>query len=137
MRWSGYVEEMSRARLPAYPGGDGLMTVAQRIEELFTTDERPTALVCMNTQLALMAIHELYARGMRVPDEVSVAGFDDPGYARFIRPALTVVDVPFVEIGARAAGMVLDRLDAPDAPARHVVLRERLIARDSTAPPVA
>jgi len=102
---------------------------------LFTTDERPTALVCMNTMLALMAVHELHARGMRVPDDVSVMGFDDPGYARLIRPALTVVDVPFVQIGARAAGMVLERLDAPDAPARHLTLEERLIVRDSTAPP--
>ena len=136
LRWRGYVEEMSEAGLTVYPGGASPQDVSQRISELYEGNPSPpTALVCLDDLVALTAIGELGALGLQTPRDVSVMGFDDSIYGRHVRPALSTMRVPFEEVGARAAQMILERLEQPQLSARRLVLEESLIERASTAPP--
>jgi DNA-binding LacI/PurR family transcriptional regulator len=89
---------------------------------------RPTALIAATDQLALGALEAASEAGLRVPDEVSVIGFDDIPGAAWSRPALTTVRQPLLEKG-EVAGRLLS--DGPDG--REVILPVELMVRGSTA----
>lgn len=98
--------------------------------------ERPTAIVAANDLLALGALLACQQAGVAVPEELSVAGFDDIPFAALARPSLTTVRQPIDELGAQATRLVLERIqgNAPTSP-RRVVLRPWPVVRASTAPP--
>ena len=96
----------------------------------------PTAVACFNDLVALGLLRALAELGLRVPEDVSVVGFDDvPEAARAPQP-LTTVHVPKREMGARAARLVLDA-SGPDARPQTIVLPTALEVRATTAPPGA
>jgi LacI family transcriptional regulator len=99
-------------------------------------DARPDALFCANDQLALGAMRALLARGLRIPEDLAVAGMDDSALAQAGWPPLTSVDLRSSERGRRAAELLLDRLMAPDGdrPARTTTEPPRLVVRASTQP---
>jgi LacI family transcriptional regulator len=93
-----------------------------------------TALVALNDPMAIGALALLAERGIAVPDQISVAGFDDIPISRDVSPALTTVRVPMAELGARALALTLGE--------EHTGLRVEhmaceLVVRASTAPPPA
>ena len=100
--------------------------------QAFATGEI-TAVFAHNDLMALGAIDGLRARGLEVPRDVSVVGFDDVSISRYSAPPLTTVRQDALELGTRAARTLLDALDAGDAlvPGR-VGLRVELVVRDST-----
>ena len=93
-----------------------------------------TALVCGNDLLALGALLECQARGIRVPEELSITGFDDIELAAELPPGLTTLHVPSAEIGRRAAVRLLERLAGREV-AREEQLPVELIVRGTTGPP--
>jgi len=100
---------------------------------LLALGPRPTALVCGNDVLAVGAIREAKARGLRVPRDVSVTGFDDIELAEVIEPGLTTVHVPHRRMGAAAARALLAMRDGAHEPGSvkldtHLVLRASLAA---------
>ncbi|MDQ7829202.1 MAG: LacI family DNA-binding transcriptional regulator [Armatimonadota bacterium] len=103
------------------------------VERLWAQGPPPTALVAPNDQAAVGAIRALYERGVGVPGDVSVVGFDDTPLAAVTVPALTSVHIPMDELGRRALELLLQLRDG--GAGRGVVLRPRLIVRESTAPP--
>lgn len=109
----------------------GAGTVAQLLE----LGSPPTAVVCGNDLIAVGALDAARLRGRRVPDELSVTGFDDIEVAALVTPALTTVQNPAYEIGRASARLVLERLDDAATPGRRVVLPCPLAVRESTAPP--
>lgn len=133
-RWSGFVEVMSDAGLAVNPGGDRSVSREELLTRALEATS-PTAMVCFNDNVAMWAICELRARGLEVPRDVSVVGFDDMSYLDWITPKLTTMRLPYEQMGAEAARLVLGRLDAPDLPPRAVVLPEKLIVRESTGAP--
>lgn len=94
-----------------------------------------TAIMAYNDIMALGVLARLRDRGLSVPDDISVTGFDNLVYASLTSPALTTVRMPLAVAGRTAATMLLDRFDATDGPAPHVVLPTQLIVRGTTAPP--
>lgn len=97
----------------------------------------PTAVICSSDMMALGAISEARRRGLSVPRDLSVVGFDDIPHAAYCTPALTTLAQPIAEI-ARAAvdGLLADMENDPAAPPGHGrVFRPQLVVRDSTAPP--
>jgi DNA-binding LacI/PurR family transcriptional regulator len=92
-----------------------------------------TALFCYNDRLAGMAIKCLRRMGLRVPEDVSVVGFDDAPYAELLDPPLTTAQQPFDQLGALAAQLLEERLSAPPEPPTVLVLPCRLVVRASTA----
>ncbi len=96
-----------------------------------------TAVACYNDVVAVGAMLECLDRGVRVPDEVSITGFDDIPLATMIRPTLTTIHVPRHQLGRTAASMLFDIVD--DRPISNVEYdgQAELLVRDSTAPPAA
>jgi LacI family transcriptional regulator len=97
--------------------------------------EPPTAIFAFNDNLAIGAIRAAVARDLRVPEDVSVVGFDDSEHASLITPALTTVRQPLAEMGRTAVSLLRRLLDGERFETLHVELGTRLIVRASTAPP--
>jgi DNA-binding LacI/PurR family transcriptional regulator len=95
----------------------------------------PTAVFCGNDLQALGVYEAARRAGVRVPDDLSVVGFDDLEFTRWCGPPMTTVRQPLVEMGATAAELVL-ALAGGGTPAQHrVELATELVVRQSTAPP--
>ncbi|WP_422368247.1 substrate-binding domain-containing protein [Pelagibius sp.] len=101
--------------------------------ELMARAEPPTAILCGNDVQGFGAILEAQHSGIRIPEEVSVVGFDDLVLSRHLKPALTTIRVPTQEMWCRAADMLFARLKGDDTP-RAVEIETSLIVRDSTGP---
>jgi DNA-binding LacI/PurR family transcriptional regulator len=100
--------------------------------ELLRADPRPTAILATSDQLALGALEAARERGLGVPDELSVVGFDDIPGAAWAQPALTTVRQPLLEKGTIAGRMLI-----AESAEREVTLPVELVVRGSTAPPPA
>lgn len=94
----------------------------------------PRALVCANDQSALGALDALRRRGLRVPDDVYVTGFDGLDVGRFTEPPLTTVAQPMAELGRAAVRAVVDRLADPGAPLLSARLPVQVLLRESCPP---
>lgn len=104
--------------------------------EFLALTPRPTAVICASDQLAIGLASGLHARGLRVPDDVSLVGFDDIQTAEFVNPPLTTVRQDRLQIGAQAAGLLLRQLAGANcAPDKVVTLPVSLQVRGSTAAP--
>ena len=99
-------------------------------------DPRPTAVVASNDYCALGAMSAMMDAGLRVPEDVSVVGFDDVASARFSSPQLTTISVPIREIGVKAVQYLLKHIrDNDPVLPRRETLPVSLVVRGSTAPP--
>jgi DNA-binding LacI/PurR family transcriptional regulator len=97
-------------------------------------DRAVTAIFAANDQTALGVIRALHDAGRRVPDDVSVVGFDDTPESGYFLPPLTTVRQDFGEVGRRCVELLLSLADGEPVE-RHVVVPAELVIRDSTAPP--
>jgi DNA-binding LacI/PurR family transcriptional regulator len=105
-------------------------------QELLTRGaSRPTAVFCANDDSAVGFIEGAWRLGLRVPDDVSVVGFDDAPISTIMRPALTTVRQPFDRIGAGAMRGLLDLIEGRGTPA-HEQFSTELVVRASTASPL-
>ena len=102
--------------------------------QLLEAEPGLTAILALNDSLAVGALAALRERGIRVPDDISVIGFDDMPIARDVTPPLTTVRLPLVEMGARAMTLALDGTD--DSEPRVERVEATLVVRGSTASPV-
>ena len=93
------------------------------------------AVVCANDTVALGVMRYLTQRGLSVPNDVSVVGFDDVAWASLMQPALTTVRQPLAAMGAAAVRLLLERLSDSQRATRRVVMPVELVERGSTAPP--
>ncbi|MDO4901198.1 LacI family DNA-binding transcriptional regulator [Actinomyces sp.] len=91
-------------------------------------EPRPTALICANDQIAIGAMREVRRRGLRIPEDVAIVGYDDVSVAAELITPLTSVRQPMREMGAAAADMLLSN----DGTIRHITFPPRLIVREST-----
>jgi LacI family transcriptional regulator len=103
--------------------------------ELLALDDPPTAIFAGSDQQAFGVIQAARARGMRVPDDLSVVGFDDLPVARWSSPPLTTVVQPLAEMGRTAARMLLRSMSGQPLGSRRVELATQLVVRETTAPP--
>lgn len=102
--------------------------------QLLSGAERPTAIACGNDVLAYGVILEAERRGLHVPFDLSVVGFDDLDWSRHLRPALTTLHVPTDQTWKSAGEYILARLDGLQVP-NHYEVDYSLVVRESTCPP--
>jgi LacI family transcriptional regulator len=103
--------------------------------QLLALDEPPTAIFANNDLMGIGAIHAAGEMGIRVPDDVSVVGFDDVRMASLANPGLTTIAQPKREMSEHAIDMLLARIREPGRPIQREVLPVEVIRRGSTAPP--
>ncbi|MGV3491739.1 MAG: LacI family DNA-binding transcriptional regulator [Devosia sp.] len=101
------------------------------LEYLFSFPQQPTAIIAHSDRLAMYAIDWLSDRGLRVPQDVSLIGYDGVPEGQTSDPPLTTVSQPIAELGRRAVQMIV----SGDRSVQHETLPTRLIVRASTAPP--
>jgi LacI family transcriptional regulator len=138
-RLNGYRAALVAAGLPVNPdliveGGfstDRGQVAARRLLDL---PEPPTAIFASNDNTAVATIRVASERGLRVPDDLSVVGFDDTELARTVFPALTTVRQPLAELGRTAVSLLNRLIDGQRVEALRVELATRLVVRESTAP---
>ena len=145
-RVRGYAQALLDARIPTRlpavldwcePGPEGQpadyhaqdMTA---IDRLLQPPQAVTALFCINDHIALGVMRYLLARGLRIPDQVALVGFDDVPLAPFMPVPLTTVAQPKFEIGTQAALLLLDQISSRDTAQQTVVLPTALVVRAST-----
>jgi LacI family transcriptional regulator len=111
------------------PGGE--IAAAELLDRI----DRPTAIFAFNDNVAVATLRAARARGIRVPEELSVVGFDDSEQAAIVTPALTTVRQPLAEMGRMAVSLLLRLLENQRVEALSVELATKLVVRESTAPP--
>lgn len=103
--------------------------------EILSLDDLPTAIVVANDMMALGAMQELKSNGIKIPQEISIVGFDDIAFASLADPPLTTVCSPRVEIGRRAIEALITTIKIPHQQGMEIKIPTYLIVRESTAPP--
>jgi LacI family transcriptional regulator len=103
--------------------------------KLLDLADPPTAIFCFNDNMAIGAMRVARERGIRVPEDLSLVGFDDLGEASIVHPALTTIRQPLAEMGRIAVSLLMRLLEDQPLEALHVELATRLVVRESTAPP--
>jgi len=147
-RLASYRAALRRAGLPKDPtlvhhSPDwGLDSGRAATARLLKTGSHFTAIFAQSDLLALGAITELRSHGLRVPEDVSVVGYDDIPVASFVDPALTTIRQPMRDVGAKAVDILLDRIAAARSgstltPRRHLLPASLVIRESVTAPPPA
>nr|WP_203135870.1 LacI family DNA-binding transcriptional regulator [Microbacterium sp. JZ31] len=130
-RLQGFREEMGELFDPAlvesgdYGGGSGATAMAR----LLTRSRDIDAVFAASDSMAAGAISVLSREGLRVPDDIAVAGFDDSGLAETHDPPLTTMAQPWAEISERMVSMLLEVVDG--SPGREITLPPRLVVRAS------
>ncbi len=139
-RHQGYVEALGAAGVEpdpelVVPGNFSLEGGAEAMYRLLELSEPPTAVFCASDEMAIGAMQVARDAGLRVPEELSVLGFDDHDVSEYV--GLTTIRQDVVGLGERGATMLLDGLRDPDRPPVHERHPTRLVVRRSTAPPPA
>lgn len=97
-------------------------------------DSGHTAVVCASDLMALGAIRAARSRGLRVPEDVSVVGFDDSAFINCTHPPLTTVRQPIESMGRAAVTMLVNQIDRTSFTAEELLYEPELVVRGSTAP---
>lgn len=135
-RLAGYQEALSEAKMTMrdslvvhsdfrQAGGEAAMN------QLLDMSKPPRAVLVGNNLMTLGALQAVHKRGIKIPEEIAIVGFDDMPWASSLRPPLTAIAQPIEELGRTAAQMLLDRLANRHRPVRQVILPPELIVRVS------
>jgi len=135
-RLEGYRQALAQAGIPyderlVQYGNFDEESGQQAIEALLALDPPPTAVFIASDMVAMGAMRTLRDRGLRVPDDMAIVGFDDITAARFIVPALTTVRVPTFGLGWTAAERLIRLIHRDPLQETHVLLETELVVRES------
>ncbi|AKB06754.1 substrate-binding domain-containing protein [Vibrio cholerae] len=136
MRYEGYKRALAEAGIAINP--DWIVESDfeceggyQAFEKLYQRGKLPSALFVSNDMMAMGVIQAASQRGLRVPDDLSLIGYDDVHIAKFMTPALTTIHQPKYRLGKAAVDTLLYRLENPDTTAQVVQLEPTLVVRNS------
>ncbi len=136
MRYEGYKRALAEAGIAINP--DWIVESDfeceggyQAFEKLYQRGKLPSALFVSNDMMAMGVIQAARQRGLRVPDDLSLIGYDDVHIAKFMTPALTTIHQPKYRLGKAAVDTLLYRLENPDTTAQVVQLEPTLVVRNS------
>jgi len=125
-RYSPHLEITSEADADGPEGG------RKAARQLLASGFTPSAIICVNDFTALGVLRELRDQGLRVPQDVSVTGFDNIKLSEFCFPALTTVHIPRERIGHSVFESLVPNADGPTAPSREILIEPEFLVRDST-----
>lgn len=136
-RLAGFVAGMEENNVPFSPATDIVSADLTKRGGYESTNDviqkQPTAVFATNDEIAIGLMRGLKERGLRIPDDVSVMGYDDIDLDEYVTPALTTVQQPTHQIGVEAAQMLFNRIDNNEVDLQRAFLPVHLIQRQSTA----
>lgn len=137
-RIAGYEDALSAAGIAPDPallcrGNFTLQAGFDAAGQLLDSPVRPTAIFCENDEMAIGAIQRIHQAGLRVPQDISVAGFDDIPFAAFCNPPLTTIAQPAEAFGRHAVEMLVAQFEHRPLDTPHMILPYNLIVRGSTS----
>ncbi|MFZ4859134.1 MAG: GntR family transcriptional regulator [Desulfuromonadaceae bacterium] len=118
-----------------YEGNYSYDSGAKGAEYLLSLAPPPTAIVCANDSMAIGAVKAIHEKGLEVPGDISIVGFDDINVASQIYPPLTTVAAPISDMAAISVNMLIALIDGDVLDNKHVALPAPLVIRESCAPP--
>jgi LacI family transcriptional regulator len=136
-RYQGYAEALIEAGIPIDPSL--VMSCGSRVETsypaayaLLTGGDRPSAVFTSNAMMALALFRAVHDVGLRCPDDLAIASFDDPPFSEAISPQLTAVAQPSYQLGFQGAELLIRRIQQPDSKHHRLLLRTELKIRESS-----
>jgi LacI family transcriptional regulator len=141
-RFAGYHAALAEFGLPADPllvrEGDFLQPAGFRCaRELLELPQPPSAIFASNDVMAFGVMEAARVRGLRIPEDISIVGFDDIPQALHVHPPLTTIRQPLEQMGRLAARMLLQQIDERQQLAQRIDLPTELVVRESCLAPVA
>ena len=138
-RVTGYQQSLSEAGIPfdemiIVKGDFQYESGYAAADKLLTLDNPPTAIFAFNDLMAVGALSNALEKGLTIPTNLSVVGFDDVRPALYANPPITTVKQPKYEMGVLATNILLERMRDPSTPPRTQTLDTHLVIRQSTAP---
>ena len=135
-RLQGYKDGLQQAGIPLDPhliqaGDYSRRTGGACAQRLLSLSEPPTAIFAANDQSAIGAIQAIHQAGLRVPDDVSVVGFDNIPEASYTNPGLTTIDQSIAEMGCVATKMLMSLIDGDSLESNVYKVPTQLVVRDS------
>jgi LacI family repressor for deo operon, udp, cdd, tsx, nupC, and nupG len=136
-RLQGFRKAMTRAGLPCKEdlivyGEYSARCGEAAAKSLLLQKHRPSAIFCFSDEIAMGCMYSLRQHGFSIPNDVSVTGFDNIPFAKYLAPSLTTVAQPTREIGATCATILLDLIDGKQPEQFRHILPHELLVRDST-----
>ncbi|TDN40952.1 substrate-binding domain-containing protein [Haemophilus haemolyticus] len=139
-RLQGYKKALSEANIVLNPDWiveshfdfEGGIVGAQK---LLALSDRPTAIFCCSDTIAIGAYQAIQNQGLRIPQDISIMGYDDIELARYLFPSLSTISQPKAELGKLAVETLLQRIQEPNENYRTLVLEPTCILRESISSP--
>lgn len=102
------------------------------VNKLLDLPNPPDAIFAINDPIAIKSLQVIKGRGLSIPKDIALVGFTDEPIAQIVEPSLSTVHLPVFDMGAKAARLLIDRIDTNDLPAESAILSTHLLIRDST-----
>lgn len=139
-RLKGYQQALDEAGIPfdenLVAEGDFTLWSGLNASEHFTRmEDIPTAIFCMNDEMAIGAMKGLKSKGLKLPEDISITGFDDLEVSRYCDPPLTTVSQPAEKLGEKSAELLFQLIDEQQPTQTEFVLPIEFVIRQSTAIP--
>ncbi len=136
-RIKGFKDAMQEAGFPVRDAwiiyGDFDKDVAYRESaKLFIGKDRPTAIVCSDDYMAIGIMKRVHEKGLDIPGDIAVIGFDDIELASYVKPSLTTIRQPIYELGKTGAQILLNLINGSQKTPVHKLLNIELVIREST-----
>jgi len=136
-RLTGYLDGLEQSGIPyrgdlVATGENSLESGEAAARTLLGLDDPPTVIFAANDDMAAGALRVALRQGLRIPEDLSVAGFDDGALARLVFPALTTIRQPLARMAERAARALIGAASGKPLPARTEIVLSSLVIREST-----
>jgi len=138
-RYDGFCRAVGAAGIGAadimtFPGAFNFDAGLDGFNAVRESGFKPTAMVCASDEMAAGALHAAHQVGMRIPDELSIVGFDDAPFAGLLSPPLTTIAQPVYAMAQKMADLIVARIQGEQVP--YELTRPRLVVRESARPMV-
>ena len=139
-RLSGYRDTLASQGLPfepslVQPGDWEIESGYAAMKNLLALTERPTAVFAANDLMALGAIYAIQDSGLSVPEDVAIVGYDNRNFTKTVRPRITTVSMPVIEMGGVAAGLLLKQIAEGRKEEEEIKVKGQLIVRETCGAP--
>lgn len=136
-RYQAYLDTHALYNIPingelVFTPGTSFQDGTAAMSRILSNKTLPTAVFAVTDSLALGAMKAIKASGLRIPEDIAVAGYDDIDAARISDPPLTTVCVDRESIGKAAVTALMDQIADPGKPSRTITIKNKLIVREST-----